>query len=105
MSRFSPRHLRGALLAAAVMVFCLLVPGTSRAQEWGVGQTVARISYLSGDVSYSRGDDPDNWQAPARNVPVTLGDRLYAGDNGRAELEIQGGQIVRMAPRTDLSAL
>src|SRR6266496_3057351 len=38
--------------------------------EYGeIQQTVARISYLSGEVSFARGDDPDDWQAGDRNVP------------------------------------
>jgi hypothetical protein len=48
--------------------------------EYGdVRQTVARISWIDGSASFSRGDDPDNWQPADRNVPMTLGDRVYTG--------------------------
>jgi len=70
-----------------------------------VRQTVARISFLSGPVSYARGDEPDNWQAPDLNVPMTLGDRLYTGRGGRAELQIHGGAAIRLDAETDLSTL
>lgn len=68
-------------------------------------QTVARVSYLAGDVSFSRGDDPDTWEPVDLNVPMTLGDRLWTGENGRVELQIHGGNLVRLAARTDLQAL
>ncbi|MFN2635332.1 MAG: DUF6600 domain-containing protein [Thermoanaerobaculia bacterium] len=70
-----------------------------------IRQTVARISFLSGPVSYARGDEPDNWQAPDLNVPVTLGDRLYTGRGGRAELQIHGGVSIRLDSGTDFAAL
>ena len=60
-----------------------------------IHQTVARISYLAGPVSFARGDEPDNWQPPDVNVPLTLGDRLFTGRGGRAELQIPGGALVR----------
>ena len=60
--------------------------GQGRDEYGEIRQTVARISYLSGEVSFSRGDDPDNWQPADRNVPMTLGDRIYTGSRSRVEL-------------------
>ena len=71
-----------------------------------IQQTVARISLVTGnDVSFSRGDDPENWQPADLNVPMTLGDRVWTGDDGRIELQVHGGSVVRLAGRTDLQAL
>ena len=71
-----------------------------------IQQTVARISLIAGnEVSFSRGDDPENWQPADLNVPMTLGDRVWTGDGGRLELQVHGGSIVRLAGRTDLQAL
>src|SRR5205807_2432126 len=61
-----------------------------------IRQTVARISYLNGGVSCARGDDPENWQNADLNVPLTLGDRIYTGRGGRAELQVHGGAYVRL---------
>jgi hypothetical protein len=80
-------------------------PAAAQAAEDEVQQGVARVSYLSGEVSFARGDDPDNWQNAALNVPMTLGDRLYSAEDGRAELAILGGDYVRLAAQTDFSAL
>jgi hypothetical protein len=75
--------------------------------EYGevVQQTVGRISYLVGQVSFSRGDDPDNWQPADRNVPMTLGDRVYTGSRSRLELQVHGGAYVRLAAKSELAAL
>ncbi len=70
-----------------------------------IRQTVARISDLDGSVSYARGDDPDDWQTADQNVPVTLGDRLYSGQQSRAELQVHGGSYVRLGSDTDLAVL
>jgi FecR protein len=74
--------------------------------EYGeMRQTVARISFLSGEVSFSRGDDPEDWQPADQNVPMTLGDRIYTGSRSRVELQVHGGDFVRLGSRTDLAAL
>ncbi len=70
-----------------------------------IRQTVARLSVIDGEVSYARGDAPDDWRAADRNAPVTLGDRLYTGAQGRAELQVHGGSIVRIGSNTDLAVL
>jgi hypothetical protein len=65
---------------------------------------VARVAYFSGGVSYSRGDDPDNWQPASLNFPMTLGDRLYTARSSRLELQTEGC-VIYLAPETDLAAL
>ncbi len=106
MLQHLPRNLRAAPLAAAFGLACLAgSSGNALAQDPDIRQIAARISYLSGDVSYSRGDDPDDWQSPTVNVPFTLGDRIYSPDDGRVELQIQGGEFIRLAARTDIAAL
>jgi FecR protein len=72
--------------------------------DTGITQTVARISYIEGNVSYARGDEPDQWQGADQNVPMTTGDRLYT-DQGSLELQLEGGSAVELGPQTDLTAL
>ncbi len=93
----------GALLSA--LLCAPFASGQGRDEYGEIRQTVARISYLSGEVSFSRGDDPDNWQPADRNVPMTLGDRIYTGSRSRVELEIHGGDSIRLGARSDLAAL
>ena len=100
-----PRRVSGWTLAL------LLTGGAGvSAQDWGpppdtgITQTVARISYIDGNVSYARGDEPDQWQGADQNVPMTTGDRLYT-DQGALELQLEGGSLVDLGPQTDLTAL
>ena len=96
----------GTLLTGfAVWLVAGPVFGQYRDNSGEMRQTVARISYVAGDVSFLRGDDPDNWQPADRNVPMTLGDRVYTGGRGRLELQLQGRDVVRLGTRTDLAAL
>jgi len=67
-------------------------------------QTVARVAYFTGQVSFSRGDDPDNWRRAGLNFPMTLGDRVYTGRGARLELQMTGANVY-LAPNTDLAAL
>ena len=88
-------------ITAAFLLLLLAAP--ARGQE--IDQTVARISYLSGPVSYSRGDNPDEWEAAAVNVPFTIGDRLYSSADGRAELQLAAGNFVRLGARSYFTVL
>jgi hypothetical protein len=108
--------LAGALLAALLAgapapaqtrdAYGAPVADASTHDEYGeIRQTVARISDITGSVSYARGDDPDNWQAADRNVPVTIGDRLYTDTRSRVELQLHGGHFVRIGAHTDLAVL
>ncbi len=80
-------------------------PARVEAPEQEIQQTVARISLVGGGVSFARGDDPEDWQAADVNVPMTLGDRVWTGDDGRLELQVHGGNYARLAARTDLQVL
>lgn len=93
--------------AVLTLLLMPLAGATPRAfdDDQDIHQTVARVSLVMGDVSFSRGDDPDEWQSAEINVPMTLGDRIYSGQAGRLELQISGGNHVRIGPNTDLTAL
>ncbi len=97
--------MRGRALVA--LLGSLALASASQAQSPNgddIQQTVVRLAYFSGEVSYSRGDDPDDWQPASLNFPMTLGDRLYTTRGSRLELQTEGGAIY-LAPETDLAAL
>jgi hypothetical protein len=57
-----------SILLAACLAFLASFAPPARAQQYDddvIHQTVARISFVEGDASYSRGDDPDDWQEAA----------------------------------------
>lgn len=63
---------------------------------------VARISYLYGSVSFSpAGSDQNNWVNATLNRPFVPGDYLWAGDNARAEMQLDTARL-RMGSQTNI---
>ena len=62
---------------------------------------VARISYLTGTVSFQPSGDT-TWSLATVNYPMTTGDRLYANPGGRAELQV-GRLALRVSEATDFT--
>src|SRR5580698_3949302 len=56
---------------------------------------VARMSMIHGAVSTQRGDSGD-WSAAILNQPVVGGDKVSTGDGGRAELQLDFANILRL---------
>jgi hypothetical protein len=90
-------HRRSVLLATAVaLVLPFLVPNVALAQsDDGAGIGVARISLIAGSVAVQRGDAAAP-SAAVINAPVLGGDYLTTGDDSRAEVQIDGGTVVRL---------
>ena len=59
---------------------------------------VARLGYLSGGVTFSPAGEKD-WVSGTLNRPLITGDRLWANNNGRVELQI-GSAVVRLSAST-----
>ncbi len=64
---------------------------------------VARLAYASGEVSFSPGGESD-WVRATLNRPLITGDRLWADDGARAELQL-GGSAIRLDQRTSVALL
>ncbi len=64
---------------------------------------VARMGYLSGNVSYSPAGVND-WLRASINRPLTTGDRIWVDSRARAEIQI-GGAMVRVNSDTSVSIL
>ena len=62
---------------------------------------VARISIVQGDVDVRRGDT-GGLVAAVVNAPLMAQDHLQTSDGSRAEVEFDYGNLVRLAPDTDL---
>ena len=61
--------------------------------------SVARISFLQGNVSTQRGDSGD-WSAATLNTPVVPGDRISTGEHSRAEVQLDFANILRLDENT-----
>ncbi len=87
-------------LALAAGLALVAFSGLSRADPPG---RVARLGYLSGEVSFSPAGEED-WDRAALNRPLGPGDRLWVDANGRAEIQV-GGAMLRLNGATAVSVL
>jgi len=103
MKRLELRWL--AVSGALVMSAGLATP--VRAQDPDdLKRAVARISLMDGEVSVKRGDSGD-WVAGIINAPLLADDRIAAGPNSRAEVELDSSNVLYMGGTSEihLSAL
>ncbi|HEY3522044.1 MAG TPA: DUF6600 domain-containing protein, partial [Rhodanobacteraceae bacterium] len=106
-STFQIKLLPTALVAALVMLGSTTVVSAQSydqdsssdqsAPQYESAQTdpsdrVARLAYLSGDVEFAPAGENDFGSADV-NRPLTTGDRLLTGDDGRAALELGGAAL------------
>jgi hypothetical protein len=87
-------------LAICLVPWLLAAPLLGQVQGNPPGRA-ARLSYKSGNVTLQPSGETD-WSQVDLNYTVTTGDRLYADQGARAELEV-GSFAVRMSEATDLT--
>ena len=64
---------------------------------------VARLGYMEGSVSFQPAGESD-WVQAVSNRPMTTGDKLWADQNSRAELQL-GSAVIRLNANTGFSFL
>src|SRR5277367_5556835 len=69
--------------------------------QYEPGRAVARISVLNGDVSVRRGDSGDV-VAAALNAPMMADDRLLTSSNGRAEVQLDSSNMIRIGANSEV---
>lgn len=62
---------------------------------------VARLSFVQGNVSIQHGDQGDLSGAVV-NAPLVAADQVMTGDGGRAEIQFDGENMIRLAPSTQV---
>ncbi len=92
--------MRKSLLLVAALVFAVVAGMASP----GENDRIARISYLDGHVSFQHPNEVD-WTAASINMALQPGDRIYTGEDGRAEIEIDDGSVMHLAEKTDIEVL
>jgi hypothetical protein len=97
MTRLTRTH--SGLLLAAVSLF-LLFASSAFAQSQSTARIV-RLSYVNGDVQMDRGQGLGLDRA-LLNLPVIQGSRIVTA-RGEAEVELEDGSTVRVAPSSDVS--
>src|SRR5882672_5433000 len=92
-----------ATLAALVLLSVLGVSVALADDESDPPGRVARLSYADGSVSLQPAGVED-WADATLNRPLTTGDKLWADQNSRAELDI-GTAVIRVGSMTGVSFL
>ena len=95
----------GLALSSAVLIPVLAV---AQDQDQGDQQDdppsrVARLGYMEGSVSFQPAGETD-WVQAAPNRPMTTGDKLWADQDSRAELQL-GSAVIRLNANTGFSFL
>ena len=85
-------------LAVAI---CAAAFGTVAIAQDDLPGRVGRVADVAGELFIAPQDKPDGWTAIGVNYPVTNGDNLWVGNDGRAEVDFGGGQF-RLAGDTNL---
>lgn len=93
---------RLSLLLFLTGLLCFAAP-KARADQGDPPTRVARISYVDGSVSLQPGGEGD-WGAAAKNRPMTIGDKIWADKDSRAELQT-GQAAIHLGSMTALSFL
>lgn len=83
-----------------LLVFILLYPALAHSNDLGL----IRLSLIDGDVQVMIKDATD-WTPAAINLPLYEGDRIWAAEDSKAELQIQGGVYARTDGNTALDIL
>ena len=73
--------------------------GDQQSADQGPAPGVARLSVIQGNVSTQRGDNGE-WVAATVNTPVAVGDRVSTGPDGRAEIQLDSANIIRLSSNT-----
>jgi hypothetical protein len=93
-----------ALLGLALATIAIPKPVSAQDQDQDDPPgRVARLGYLEGSVSFQPAGE-DDWVGAVPNRPMTTGDKLWADQDSRAEVQI-GSAVVRLAPMTGFSFL
>jgi hypothetical protein len=90
-------------LIAAMFALLFLASSTFAADDDDPPSRAARLSYVSGSVSFEPGGT-DEWVDAVVNRPLTIGDKLWADRDGRVELRIDACAL-RLGPLTGFSFL
>jgi len=76
-----------------VLMAALLAAGTAAVAQEDPPARVGRVSDIAGQVFLAPDEAETSWQPIGINYPVTTGDSLWVGQDGRAEVDFGAGQF------------
>src|SRR5580704_4427345 len=91
------------LLGIALMSAILPAAAIAQDQQDDPPTRVARLGFMEGSVSFQPAGESD-WVEAVPNRPMTIGDRIWADKDSRAELQL-GSAVIRLGANTGVSFL
>jgi flagellar biosynthesis GTPase FlhF len=91
------------LLLGFSLGLAFIIPAIAMADTDDPPTRVARLAYLEGSISLQPGG-ADEWVAAPLNRPITTGDKVWADQDSRAELQLDGSAL-RLSSNTSVSFL
>ena len=82
-------------------LFLFLIAGALTVPTLASREHPARVSDLVGSGAYEPAGDVD-WDELTPNLPVFTGDRIFSHGDSRVEVELGGGNFLRIADKTDV---
>jgi len=101
MTQTMTRTILAVLLSGTAVVWAQQPPQQQDDDGYAPEHGVARISVVNGDVSVRRGDSGELSTA-ALNGPLVVNDMLSTGQNGRAEIQFDFGNMIRLGPGSEV---
>jgi hypothetical protein len=102
MSRKHKHHVkRPVLICMLIALACF--SSSARADDDDPPTRVARLAYTQGSVSFQPAGTED-WVTAGINRPITTGDKVWADNDGRVELQLDGS-LIRLSNSTGFSFL
>lgn len=92
---------RGGWGLAVALAAILALAAAPPARADGQGPGVARISLVAGSVSVLR-QGQGQWTQAVLNTPLVQGDEVYVAGGGRAEIQFDYADTIRLASGADL---
>jgi hypothetical protein len=89
-------------LSALLLIVMSSLPALAQEDEQNAAASPLRLSYVEGDISFSRLGAED-WVEAQINTPLAAGDALYVGRDGDLELQMGGRAFVRADDDTQLT--
>jgi len=84
-----------------LLLVLTLIPGLAFSDDLGP----MRLSLIEGGVQVQLKDTAEVWTPAEINTPMGVNDRLWIPDEGRAELQVWGGEFVRVDGGSSLDIL
>ena len=101
--RTTTKKLMCVVLPLVVAMLAFALQGAAQDQNTDPPGRVARLGYMEGSVSFQPAGETD-WVEAVQNRPMTIGDKIWADKDSRAELQL-GTAVIRLSANTGVSFL